>query len=420
MSGTDDLETSISALAARVGEGSLRDWWEALFDAGLAFSSWPLGLGGRGLERSSERAIRVGLSKHGLIGPPPGLGTLMGGPVVAAYGTSEQQQRLLPPLAKGLEGWCQLFSEPGAGSDLASITTTAELDGEEWIVRGQKVWTSGAVESRRGMLVARTNWDVPKHRGLTYFIVDMDQPGVEVRPLRQMNNKTHFNEVFFNDARVHDRDRIGDVHGGWAITVATLGFERSGLSSHVAGLIQPSAGELAGNLDRSTGEIVNAAMATMQDTEQDSSDEAAPGSFHSLHGLARTLGRAQEAMISQGLVRLYTHERLSQMTQKRVVDATRSGRSPGPESSTAKLFWTEGLKISRDLAMEILGPWSGVIGPETPNGGRTHNFVLTVPSASIAGGSDEVQRNIIAERVLGLPKDVMVDADVAFRDVRRS
>jgi alkylation response protein AidB-like acyl-CoA dehydrogenase len=414
---TDDLDTLIGHLAAHVGVGSLREWWRALFDAGLAFPSWPKGLGGRGLERASERAIRIGLERRRLIGPPPGLGTLMGGPIVAAYGNSEQQQRLLPPLAKGLEGWCQLFSEPGAGSDLASITTTAELDGDQWIIRGQKVWTSGAVESRRGMLVARTNWDVPKHRGLTYFVIDMEQPGIEIRPLRQMNDRAHFNEVFFNDARVHDRDRIGDIHGGWAITVATLGFERSGLSSHVAGLVQPAPGEFAGNLDRSTDEILTTSNLPV---ESDTDDEAAPGSFDSLHGLARSLGRANEPMISQGLVRLYTHERVASMTQKRVTAATRVGRSPGPESSTAKLFWTEGLKISRDLAMEILGPWSGITGPETPNGGRTHTFVLTVPSASIAGGSDEVQRNIIAERVLGLPKDVTVDTDVAFRDVRRS
>jgi alkylation response protein AidB-like acyl-CoA dehydrogenase len=398
---------------------SLREWWQRLAQSGLAFPSWPLGCGGSalGAHEAAEATKSLGrmLGSDRLIGPPPGLGTLMGGPVVVQYGTPEQQHRLLPPLADGTEGWCQLFSEPGAGSDLASVTTTATRDGDEWIVSGQKVWTSGAHDSRRGMLIARTNWDQPKHRGMTYFIIDLDQPGVEIRPLRQMNHKSHFSEVFFNEARVSDSDRIGDVNGGWAVAVATLGYERSGLSAHASGALKVAAGSKAGNLDRTVGELREHAL-----RGSEPEDDAEPGGFDSIRAIADRLGVSSEPTVRDALAKLYVHERIAQMTQTRAAAARKRGQAPGPESSTAKLWWTEGLKQSRDLALQVLGPWGTLLGSGTPGHGRLQIFSLSVPSASIAGGSDEVQRNIIAERVLGLPKDVQVDADVPFREVKRS
>jgi alkylation response protein AidB-like acyl-CoA dehydrogenase len=398
---------------------TLAAWWQTLADAGLAFPDWPKGLGGLGLDRSAAlaavRQIGKALGVRGLIGPPPGLGTLMGGPVVVQYGRPEQQERLLPPLANGTEGWCQLFSEPGAGSDLAGITTTAVRDGDEWIVSGQKVWTSGATHSRRGMLIARTDWDQPKHRGITYFILDLDQPGVEVRPLRQMNHKSHFSEVFLNEARVSDADRIGDVNGGWAVAVATLGYERSGLSAHGHGAVRVDAGIPAGQLQRPVGEILEAIRRAGKPE-----DESAPGSFSNLAALARELGTLMDPTIRDGLVKLYVHERLAGMTQQRAAAARKAGQAPGPESSTAKLWWTEGLRHARDLGLQIMGPHATLLQDQTASDGRVQTFALSVPSASIAGGSDEVQRNIIAERVLGLPKDPMVDADLPFREVRRS
>ena len=398
---------------------TLRTWWQRLADHGLAFPGWPQGCGGSGLDNSGATAATRALGKQtgsaGLIGPPPGLGTLMGGPVVVQYGTDDQHHRLLPPLANGTEGWCQLFSEPGAGSDLASISATAVRDGDEWVVTGQKVWTSGAAHSRRGMLIARTDWDQPKHRGITYFIIDLDQPEVEVRPLRQMNHRSHFSEVFFDEARVADADRIGDVNGGWAVAVATLGYERSGLSSHNSRALRVDAGEKAGNLDTPVGELRRRARAA-----SDPEDDSAPGSFQSLRDVAASVGSISDPTIRDSLVNLYVHERIAAMTQQRSTAARKRGQAPGPESSTAKLWWTEGLKRSRDLALQIQGPWGTLLGAETPGGGRLQTFSLSVPSASIAGGSDEVQRNVIAERVLGLPKDLLVDAELPFREVKRS
>jgi alkylation response protein AidB-like acyl-CoA dehydrogenase len=398
---------------------SLRAWWQLLADEGLAFPAWPVGSGGRGLSTAEAttltRQLGRTLGAAGVIGPPPGLGVLMGGPVVMQYGTAEQQRRWLPALANGTEGWCQLFSEPGAGSDLASLSTNAVRDGDEWIITGQKVWTSGAPYCKRGMLIARTDWDQPKHRGITYFIIDLEQPGVEIRPLQQMNYRSHFSEVFFDEARVPDADRISDVNAGWAVAVATLGYERSGLSAHGSGALRVEAGHKTGSLDRPVGDLVAELLA--RGTEE---DEAAPGGYDRLLGLAREMRRTSEPAIRDQLARLYVHERIAGMTQQRAAAMRRAGHAPGPESSTAKLWWTEGLRLSRDLGLEILGPWATVIGDDTPSHGHTQVFALSVPSASIAGGSDEVQRNIIAERTLGLPKDLSVDIDLPFREVRRS
>ncbi len=390
---------------------TLREWWQLLATSGLAFPTWPVGSGGRGEDitaaRKTARELGGLFSTHSMIGPPPGLGTLMGGPVVTEFGTSEQHRRLLPNLANGTEGWCQLFSEPGAGSDLASITTTAVRDGDEWIVTGQKVWTSGAHHSRRGMLIARTDWDQPKHRGMTYFIIDLQQPGVTIRPLGQMNHKSHFFEVFFDEARVSDADRIGEVNGGWSVAVATLAYERSGLSASANGGARIDAGELAGNLDTPVGQLVERSLAAGAPE-----DESAPGSFEQLSALATRLGRINNATTRDRLIKLYVHERISGMNQLR--------RTPALSGSSQKLWWTNGLRESSALGMDLLGPWGMLTGLETPHQGRVQTFALSVPSASIAGGTDEVQRNIIGERTLGLPKEPAADVDVPFREVRRS
>ena len=348
-----------------------------------------------------------------VIGAPTGLGTLMGGPVVTEHGTDEQRRRLLLPLADGTEGWCQLFSEPGAGSDLASVSTKATRDGDEWVVTGQKVWTSGAMHSRRGMLIARTDVDQPKHRGLTYFVIDLDQPGVEIRPLHQMNGRSHFSEVFFTDARVHDRDRIGPVNGGWAVTVSTLQHERAGLSAPQGG-IKPPAGEKAGFLDRTIDELL------ARPDREDEVDETEPGSFETLLRLARGRSLASDPVLRQALAMQHTQERIAEFSQLRGAATARAGRAPGPESSIAKLYWTQGLRTASSLSMRLLEPWGTLTGAGTPEDGRIQTFVLSVPSASIAGGSDEIQRNIIGERALGLPREPVVDADMPFRDLRKS
>ena len=413
------LEPTEDSLASWLHENwspdiTVREWWARLARAGLGFATWPENRGGRGWDRASLRVLSKAFGQVGAIGAPTGLGTLMGGPVVLQFGTEEQQARLLPPLVDGTEGWCQLFSEPGAGSDLASVSTRAERDGDEWIVNGQKVWTSGSTHSARGMIVARTDLDAPKHRGISYFIIDMRQPGVEIRPLKQMNGESHFSEVFFTDARVADADRISEVNNGWAVTVATLGFERSGLSAAdgTPG-VRPPAGELTGFLDRSVADVIASAKKAR------TLPEDTGGTFAMLRRLSAEFGTDSVPMVRQALARRYAHERISTFMQQRAAANARAGRV-GPEASLAKLFWTTGLAQGRDVGTAILGAHGMLNGKESASGGVVQKFALTIPSARIAGGSDEIQRNIIGERVLGLPKDVVVDADVAFRDLKRS
>ena len=339
---------------------TLRAWWAQLADVGLAQPHWPVAWGGLGWDADEIAEVSQSFAAVGAIGAPTGLGMLMGGPVILAFGSDDQKQRLLPPLANGTEGWCQLFSEPGAGSDLASLSTKAERDGDEWIISGQKVWTSGAADSARGMLVARTDHDAPKHRGITYFIIEMRQPGIEIRPIKQMNGRSHFSEVFFNEARVCDADRIGAVNDGWAVTTATLGFERSGLSAPdgIPGL-RPPAGELAGYLDRTIEELrsvgaVGVASGLARDAKVDLPDETG-GLASTLRSVARSTGADRNPISRQRLVAVEATERMASYGAQRAAAAQATGAQPGPGASLAKLAWTQGLGIARDAGTSILG-----------------------------------------------------------------
>ncbi len=416
-----DDETLATWVRANWSEDlTLRQWWQRLADAGLAFPSWPTRWGGADAGRDDLRRRNRALVDAGALGPPTGLGVMMGAPVVLQYGTDDQKARFLPPLANGTEGWCQLFSEPDAGSDLASVTTAAIRDGDEWIVNGQKIWTSGAGRSDRGMLIARTDPDQPKHRGIGYFVITMDQPGIEIRPIHQMNGESHFSEVFFDEARVADRDRIEPHDRGWGVALATLGFERAGLGDAMTpGGLRPPAGERAGYLDRTVTEvrsrIEQGASAPVEDV----------ASASSLTDLAHRRD-AREPVSRDGLARLHSSERLSGWLQSRTAQTAAAGLDPGRTALLLKLDWTERLRVARDLSLRIGGP--AVIAWDPSRDRRQEeidtqrallNFALSVPSASIAGGSDEVQRNVIAERVLGLPKDVAVDRGVAFKDRTR-
>ena len=391
---------------------ALREWWSRMLGARLSFPRWPVEWFGRDCSQSDQNAIARAFGDAGVLSAPTGLGVLMGAPVTMTYGTQDQKQRWLPSLADGTEGWCQLFSEPGAGSDLASASCRAERDGDEWVINGQKIWTSGALHSTRGMLVARTDFDQPKHKGMTYFIIDLEQPGVEIRPIKQMNGMSHFNEVFFTDARVSDADRVGDVNNGWAVTTATLGFERSGLSEGAGGGIRVSAGKQAGLLDREVGGLVRAAKSNKSHPDEHG-------------GLSDTLlsvahGAGLTATQRHTMIDLVMNEKVAEMTRLRASAAAKAGRAPGAEASTMKLHWTNGLKVSRDLGMELLGADGMLVGNDQPAEGTIQHFFLSMPSASIAGGSDEVQHNIIGERALGLPKDVQPDPNTPFRDIPRN
>lgn len=397
-------------------ELTLGEWWNALAEAGWAFPHWPKRHGGQGLVREDTRVVNEELNAARAVAPPGGLGQMMGGPVTIDFGTEEQQDRWLMPLASGQEGWCQLFSEPGAGSDLASAQTRAVRDGDVWIINGQKVWTSGATMSTRGMLVARTNPDAPKHRGLTYFIIDMDQPGIEVRPLKQMNGGASFNEVFFTDAVVPHDCILGGVDTGWQVAVATLAYERQGLGSRGApgGITAGTPGHKAGHLDRPISELIAEAKADRAAMERGQ----AARTPKAVIALAQEMGRNTDPATRQRLADLYIFAETQRFTAMRARAAAQQGRQPGPEVSIAKLAASEQGRRARDLSMSILGARGMLIGADAPHDAMFQQMALSVHASSIAGGTDEIQRNIIGERVLGLPKEPQVDRDVPFKELQ--
>ena len=395
---------------------TLREWWGRLADDGWAFPAWPSGHGGCDAPAEDARQIAHALAEAGAVGPPGGLGQMMGGPVVIEHGTDDQKDRWLLPLASGRESWCQLFSEPGAGSDLASLQTRAERDGDVWIVNGQKVWTSGARGADRGMLVARTDGDAPKHKGITYFIIDMDQPGVEVRPLRQMDGGATFNEVFFTDAVVAHDAIVGSPNNGWMVAVSTLAYERQGLGGggRAAFAAVGAPGERNGQLDRHVGELIRRARA--EQSEQ-AATMAARG-VSALTDLARAQGRADDPIVRQRLMTMRSLSEAHRMTGARASAAAKAGRMPGPEVSTGKLVQSSLGRQARDLSLDIEGAHGMLMGEDAPDNGRFQLMGLRVQASSIAGGTDEVQRNIIGERVLGLPREPQVDRDVPFKDLK--
>jgi alkylation response protein AidB-like acyl-CoA dehydrogenase len=390
------------------------EWWERLADSGWAVPTWPAAWLGRDLPREFASLVASELRAAGAIGPPAGLGMLLAGPTILAHGTDEQKERYLRPIVTGQEGWCQLFSEPGAGSDLASLQARAERDGDEWVINGQKVWTSGAGIADLGMLLARSNPEAPKHQGISYFLFPMDQPGVEVRPLREMTGRALFSEVFFDDARVADAAVLGGVDQGWAVANTTLAAERAGLGSggsgaggaafpgRKGGMLEQRAGDLAERVGRG-GAVQPSAFGR---------------AFDVLLELAEKLGRRDDALIRQRLVELYTLNELGRMTGLRVKAARASGRGPGPEANTAKLLMSRTARLVRDLGPEVLGPEGVIMGPETTGGGIVQEMTLFAPAPSIYGGTDEIQKNIIGERILGLPKEPGPDKLTPFRDLK--
>jgi alkylation response protein AidB-like acyl-CoA dehydrogenase len=355
--GNDDLEAGRRYLAALAGTG-------------LAVPMWPREFGGLGASPAEVAVVRGELAAFDVPDLYPYLvGLELVGPTLLAHGTPEQCARWLPKIATGEEIWCQLFSEPGAGSDLAGLATRADQHGDEWLARGQKVWTSRGAYSQWGLLLARHDPGVRKHQGITAFGLDMHAPGVDVRPLRQMNGDAHFSEVFLDDARVPDHDRIGATGEGWRVALTCLSYERGA----------STAGGTSGLLD----------VARLVD-------------------LAQRVGRSDEPLVRDSLARLAIETRVMGYTARRARDTARAGR-PGPEGSGMKL---RGSKLFRDytaLALELLGP-EGACDPH----GDFQTLFLTAPSLSIRGGTDEIQRNIVGERVLGLPEEPRVDRELPF------
>jgi alkylation response protein AidB-like acyl-CoA dehydrogenase len=389
------------------------EWWVRLAESGWAVPTWPSAWLGRDLPRELVGVVAAELRAAGAIGPPAGLGMLLAGPTILAHGTDEQRERYLRPIVSGAEGWCQLFSEPGAGSDLASLQTRAVRDGDEWVVDGQKVWTSGATIADLGMLLARTNPDAPKHQGITYFLFPMDQDGVDVRPLREMTGRALFSEVFLDHARVSDGAILAGAGQGWIVANTTLGAERAGLGtggSGAGGAAFP--GRKGGMLHERAGDLAErAGRGGVQPS-------AFGRAFSVLSELAEKLGRRGDPVLRQRLAELYMLNEVGRMTALRVKAARVAGRGPGPEANTAKLLMSRIARLARDLGPEVLGPEGALVGPDTTGGGVVQEMTLFAPAPSIYGGTDEIQKNIIGERILGLPKEPGPDKATPFNELK--
>ncbi|MHB1911241.1 MAG: acyl-CoA dehydrogenase family protein [Acidimicrobiales bacterium] len=393
------------------------DWWERLAESGWGFPTWSPDWYGKGLSSREASIVAEERQRVGAFGPPSGIGVMMAGPTIVAHGTDEQRKRFLPNMVSGKEVWCQLFSEPGSGSDLASLQTKAVRDGDEWIVNGQKVWTSGAQFSRWGILIARTNPDVPKHKGITYFVIDMHQPGVEVRPLREMTGGATFNEVFFTDARVPHENVISEPNQGWAVAVTTLAHERNSLGAGGLGGFGGGGGQMIGvaDLDARVGDLTagggGGEMAGM-------AAAFGGGGAQLIKMLPQLFGKSGDTVVRQELMKVYSLMEVARFTSLRSRAAAAVGKAPGPEVSTGKLMASNIVRQLRDTGLSIEGAAGMLSGAHAPLGGMLQFLALFSPAVSIAGGTDQVQRNIIGERVLGLPPEPRPDKEMLFRDLK--
>jgi alkylation response protein AidB-like acyl-CoA dehydrogenase len=387
---------------------TVEEWWRLVARAGWTAPHLPVAEGGRGLPRSAERLVRSLFASHGALRPPGGLGLLMAAPTILRHGTPEQIARHVTPILEGRVAWCQLFSEPGAGSDLAGLATRAVRDGDRWILTGQKVWSSMARESDYGMLLARTNPDVPKHAGISWFAFPLDQPGVTIRPLREMTGEAIFNEVFLDGASCDHADLIGGENDGWAVTQTTLYFERTGIGAGGNHAGFPHPGPKGGVLGRLAG---------------DAAQDVPPGnnkvvSFADLADLARRMRRSDDPQIRQKLARLWSYLQIGNWNARRSRVEARSGGG-GAVASIGKISQTRIMKLSAEIALDILGPAGMLAGESGVDGGRFVDACVFAPASSIYGGTDEIQRNIAAERTLGLPRDERPDKSQSFADALR-
>jgi alkylation response protein AidB-like acyl-CoA dehydrogenase len=352
-------------------------WQRTLFDGGWAGITWPKEYGGRGGTPIEAIIFAQEQASFDVPGSVFAQGIGMAGPTIMAHGTDGQKERFLEPMLRGDEVWCQLFSEPGAGSDLAALATGAVRDGDEFIVNGQKVWTSSAHFSDWAILLARTDFDAPKHRGITYFLVDMKTPGIEVRPLRQATGASHFNEVFLTDVRIPADNVVGSVNGGWGVIMTTLTNERT-LIGTGAGV-----GDAFGDITR----------------------------------LARQFDRTDDPVVRQALADTYIRLQLIKYLGWRIQTALSRNQEPGAESSVLKLGLSRHLSLTGDLVMSLQGPRATLLDYGDSTSNRWALQFLGQWMSRIGGGTEQIQRNIVAERVLGLPGEPRVDKGIPFRQL---
>jgi acyl-CoA dehydrogenase len=354
------------------------EWQALLYDHGWAGIAWPKQFGGRGGTPAQQIIFNQELARYDATSGFLTAAIALVGPTIMAHGSPDQQERYLGPLLRGDETWCQLFSEPGAGSDLSALATRAVRDGDEFVVNGQKVWNSSAQHAQFGILIARTNSDVPKHDGITYFIVDMSTPGIDVRPLVQAQGVAHFNEVFLTDVRIPSANVVGEVDGGWKVTRTTLRNE----SSMIGG----------------------AGQAT---------------TFASVLSTARRCGRTDDPIVRGELARVWSNEQILRYLQMRMQTAVMTGRRDvAVHGSLLKNFFTRALSHRVTLGLDVEGA-EGLLNHEAEGDGFWQYQCLNQFASRIGGGTEEVHRNNLAEQALGLPRDQRTDLDVPWKDLPR-
>jgi len=391
-------------------EMSLVAWRNKLVDSGWGMPHWPEAWYGRGLPLGLVRAVEEEFASLGAVGVAKSGVRLLAAATLLEHGTERQKDRFLRRILTGEDTWCQLFSEPGSGSDLAGSTTRADLHGDYWLINGQKVWTTSAHHADHGLLLARTDWDAPKHDGLSYFVIDIKQPGVEVQPLKQMNGHASFNQVFFTDAQVPAENLIGRVGEGWKVAMTTLAHERRGAD----GLSAPA------KRGARTGRIYAEERRELETANQPYKwYPQRAGRVDLIIDRAKETGADRDPHVRQEIAKLMILAKSAEWTARRARAAQQQGRPQGPEGSLGKLAASHVARAAAHVHTLMTGSEALLTGPGSPRDGIIAEILVSVPAISIAGGTDEIQRNIIAERVLGLPKEPRFDTG-PFRQVRRN
>ncbi|MBN8875832.1 MAG: acyl-CoA dehydrogenase family protein [Rhodospirillales bacterium] len=389
----------------------LVEWRNMLIDSGWGVPTWPTDWYGRALPIGLEAVVEEEFRRVGAVGVAKTGIRRLAAATLLAHGTPAQKERFLRRSLTGEDTWCQLFSEPGSGSDLAGAMTRAEFKGNRWVINGQKVWTTSAHHADWGLLLARTDWDAPKHQGLTYFVIDMHQPAVQVHPLRQMNGHASFNQVFFTDAEVPPENLVAGIGKGWAVATTTLMHERrgaDGISRWGAASTRP--GRI---YDEERAEI-----ATVMEPYKWYPQRA--GRVDLILSRARETGAIADPVVRQEIAKVLTLAKTAEWTARRARAAQVQGRPQGPEGSLGKLIGSHVSRAAASVHTLISGADAMLAGPDGPHDGTIAEILISFPANSIAGGTDEIQRNIISERVLGMPKEPRTDNDRPFRDVPKN
>ncbi len=391
-------------------EAGLVDWRNRLADSGWGVPHWPRAWYGRDLPVALLPAIDAEFAAIGAVGVARIGIRLLAAATLLEHGSDAHKTRFLRRILTGEDTWCQLFSEPGSGSDLAGATTRADLEGERFIINGQKLWTTSAQHADWGLLLARTDWDLPKHQGLSYFVIDMHQHSIEVQPLKQMNGHASFNQVFFTDAQVPAENLLGKLGDGWRIAMTTLAHERRNADAlRRWGQASTRAGRI---YDEERAEI-----ATVMEPYKWYQQRT--GRVDLLLPRARETGRINDPAVRQELARVLMLSSAAEWLAQRARVAQEQGRPEGPEGSLGKLAASHVARGAAHVHTLISGADTMLAGPDSPHAGLIAEILLSVPATSIAGGTDEIQRNIIAERVLDLPREPRMDTG-PFRDIPRN